>query len=194
MQDIRKIKNDIRNSMKDYRRSLDERTKSRLDMAILERLTALEAYKSAHTVLPYVSIELEVDTFGIIKRALEDGKNVACPRCVDGTRNMEFYYIDDLSQLSPGAFSVPEPSPDKARLVNDFDTGLCIVPGLAFDYSGFRLGYGKGYYDRFFSQFGGIKVGICYSECVRKRLPHGFYDKPVDILVTDLFVKHNLEN
>lgn len=191
MQDIRELKNSMRNSVKEYRAGLDPEQKLRMDRAVLERITALDEYKTAKTILTYVSVAIEVDTLSLIERALADGKKVACPRCVPGTRTMEFYLIDNISQLYPGAFSVPEPQPDKERLVSDFDGCICIVPGLSFDYSGYRLGYGKGYYDRFLSGFEGRSIGLCYGECVCRRLPHGRYDRAVDVLVTELFIKKN---
>ena len=64
------------------------------------------------------------------------------------------------------------------------------MPGLAFDPQGFRLGYGKGYYDRFLSGFQGKTVGICYLGCVQWNLPHGYYDRPVDILITERYVRN----
>jgi len=81
--------------------------------------------------------------------------------------------------------------PEKCRLLTQYNNSVCIVPGLSFDYDGFRLGYGKGYYDRFLSGFDGDSIGLCYGECVCKRLPHGRYDRAVDVLVTELFTKRN---
>ena len=66
---------------------------------------------------------------------------------------------------------------------------LCVVPGMAFDCDGYRLGYGKGYYDRFLSGYHGVTAGICYSDCIRWKLPRGRFDRPVDILVTDKFFR-----
>ena len=79
---------------------------------------------------------------------------------------MEFYEIHSLFELQPGTFGVLEPVPENSRLVQEETEGLCIVPGLSFDAEGYRLGYGKGYYDRFLSRFSGTTAGVCY-----KRLP-----------------------
>lgn len=175
--------------MKRYRQSLSEKKKRELDGAILERVLSLDEYKKADIVLTYASMPVEVDTFGLIRAALSDGKKVACPRCVPGTRNMEFYYISGEDELFPGSFSVPEPLPDERNLYTGGENSVCIVPGLSFDYEGFRLGYGKGYYDRFLSGFSGKNIGICYNECVCRRLPHGKYDRAVNVLVSELFIK-----
>ena len=64
-----------------------------------------------------------------------------------------------------------------------------FVPGMVFDVSGYRIGYGKGYYDRFLSEFTGTTAGICYSNCVKWKMPRGFYDRSVDILVTDRYFR-----
>ena len=70
------------------------------------------------------------------------------------------------------------------RCVPDFSKGLCIVPALSFDFQGYRLGYGKGYYDRFLARFGGSTVGLCYDSCMVRNLPAGRYDQPVHLIVT----------
>ena len=98
-----------------------------------------------------------------------------------------FYYIESTADLSPGSFSLMEPDPKKCRKVTDFTEGLCIVPGLCFDYEGYRVGFGKGYYDRFLSVFRGTTVGICYSRYTEKLLPRGAHDRHTDILVTEKF-------
>ena len=94
-----------------------------------------------------------------------------------------------LDELEPGTFGVLEPRPDPARLVKDFSSGLCLIPALCYDWHGYRLGYGKGYYDRFLANFGGHMVGICYSECVRRKLPHGRFDRPAELLVTERYLR-----
>ena len=83
-----------------------------------------------------------------------------------------------------------EPVPGRSRLVEEDTGGLCVVPGLSFDEEGYRLGYGKGYYDRFLSRFRGVTVGACYSGCVRRILPHGYFDRPVDILITERGIRN----
>ena len=94
-----------------------------------------------------------------------------------------------LADLAPGAFGVLEPVPERCRLVTDYSRGLCIVPGLCFDAEGYRLGYGKGYYDRFLSAFRGVTVGICYTACTQWRLPHGRYDRQIQLLITEKYIR-----
>lgn len=189
VEDIRPIKNKLREDCKAWRRDLPPAEKAAMDEIITRRVTSLWQYKEADLLLTYVSTAIEVDTLAIIRQALADGKRVAVPRCVPGTRLMEFYLIDSLEELESGTFGVLEPQPRPERLLTDFEKGLCLVPALCYDWKGYRLGYGKGYYDRFLANFGGHMVGICYSHCIRHSLPHGRYDRPVELLVTERYLR-----
>lgn len=187
--DIRPIKAGLREQYKSLRRAMPRAVQDEYDAAIARRVAGLWQYKRSEVLLTYVSTPIEVDTHRIIERALADGKKVAVPRCVPGTRDMEFYFIRGLGELEPGTFGVLEPRPDPQRLVKDFSHGLCLIPALCYDWHGYRLGYGKGYYDRFLARFGGSMIGICYSECVRRRLPHGRFDRPAELLVTEKYLR-----
>lgn len=183
--DIRQIKNGLREQCKQIRAEMSEKKRESCDKAIFDFLTSTEEYSRCHQLLTYVSTPIEVGTYALIQRALEDGKQVACPRCIPNTRLMEFIRIESIDELSPGQFGVFEPERIPGRIVADFSDSICIVPGLAFDSLGFRLGYGKGYYDRFLSAYTGGCIGICYSECMRPRLPHGRFDRSVDFVITE---------
>lgn len=183
--DIRKDKAQLRNKYKEIRQNLDLQDKRSSDEKIKRKITDLWAYREENLILTYVSLENEVDTKEIIKYALNDGKVVAVPRCVENTRNMEFYIINSIKDLEKGSFGVLEPNIEKCKKLDDSTKGLCIVPALAFDKRGYRLGYGKGYYDRFLSNFKGKSIGICYFSCISERLPNGRYDKMVSSIVTE---------
>lgn len=187
--DIRQIKKEKREEIKSWRKALPYDEKAELDRSIAERFFNSYVYKRTEQVFIYVSTAIEVDTVKIIERSLSEGKRVACPRCVDGTREMEFYYINSLDELESGTFGVLEPVPNKENLVTNFSNGVCVVPGLAFDNGGYRLGYGKGYYDRFLSGYNGFTCGLCYSYNVVRYLPHGRFDRNVGLFITDRFSK-----
>ena len=108
---------------------MDPAEKEAADGAILRRLLSLREYRKAEWIYTYVSKPIEVNTLALIENALRHGKHVAVPRCVPGTREMEFYEIRSLSELSPGTFGVLEPVPGNARLVQEETGGLCIVQG-----------------------------------------------------------------
>ncbi len=190
--DIRPIKTELREKYRAIRESMPPDVKAETDRAIAKQVRRLWQYKKTDTVLIYVSTAIEVDTRTIICQALEDGKRVAVPRCVPGTRSMEFYYIHSIDDLKPGMFGVLEPTPNPDNLLTDMDHGLCVVPAFSYDWQGFRLGYGKGYYDRFLSRFEGHIIGICYSNCVQRSLPHGRYDRPVELLVTEKYLRRTV--
>ena len=187
MVDIRPIKKELRKKHKDIRKNMIPSHKERCDLLIFDKVANHEIYKNADLLLCFVSTQIEVDTIRLIKYALRQGKTVAVPRCHDNEIAMTFYTIDSIDDLETGAFSVLEPNVSicKQLDVSKFKTPLCIVPGLSFDNFGFRLGYGKGYYDRFLSGFNGVTAGVCYSECIEPELVHGRYDRAVDYLFTD---------
>lgn len=186
--DIRGYKQDLRERSKERRKSMDQGEKKVLDMAVAENVRRLKEYRPAKTLLVYMSTPIEVDTIQIIKNAWADGKKVAVPRCIPDTRNMEFHYIENLDCLSVGSFSVMEPDPS-LPIVTDFSGCLMIVPGMHFDMKGYRLGYGKGYYDRYMVKFTGVSAGICYSGELKPFLYHGRFDRHVDVVVTDKRIK-----
>lgn len=142
-------------------------------------------YKKADKVFAYWSVGSEVDTRKIIEDALSCGKRVALPKCSDSQGNMKFYYIDSLSDLTEGMYGISEPSGDVCA--DDYTAdSLCLVPALCFDVDGYRLGYGKGYYDRFLSRFKGISIGLAYEECLTDFLPRDKYDKRADYIITNI--------
>lgn len=168
-----------------FRASLPAERKTWLDEAILARFLALREYREADVVYTYVSKAEEPDTLALTAAAFAAGKRIAVPRCVPGTIALSFYEISSLSELTPGSYGILEPDPGKSPPVRRGGRAVCVVPGLCFDPEGFRIGYGKGYYDRFLAAFPGSAVGLCYSECVRSKLPRGRYDRPVNVLVTE---------
>ncbi len=187
--DIREYKNSLRAKYKDIRKNFLNDQKSIADNKILNNIVSLSCYKECETLLTFVSTKIEVDTFSLIKKALKDGKKVAVPKCIDNTRLMDFYLIESLDQLEVATFSVLEPIISKCEKLTDFSNSICLVPGLAFDQYGYRLGYGKGYYDRFLSNYSCKRIGICYCNCTLNRLINGRFDQKVDLLITEKYIK-----
>ena len=189
VKNIKEVKTGLRGKYRRLREDLSEEEKLRLDSEIQSRLLSLREYSQADTVFTYISKELEVDTLAIVQAAWANQKRVAVPRCIPGTRDMEFYYIRSWQDLERASFGVMEPIVQRCERVEDESRGFCLVPGFSFDVQGFRLGYGGGYYDRFLSRFGGFTVGVCYSFWVQWSLPHGYYDRSVDLLGTEKYVR-----
>ena len=97
---------------------------------------------------------------------------------------MKYYYINSFNDMVSGSFGIREPDTEKCVEVTDFSASLCVVPAIAFDKRKYRLGYGKGYYDRFLKNYAYKSVGVCYNNLVVDELPADEYDIPVDIIIT----------
>jgi 5-formyltetrahydrofolate cyclo-ligase len=119
-------------------------------------------YLDGNTIALYYPILNEVDTTRIIKQSLIDNKTVCLPKLIDG--RISFFSITGLRDLVKGEYGIMEPLIKHNNLVNEID--IAIVPGLVFDMCGYRIGYGKGYYDRYFSQYNSrplATIGFCYD-------------------------------
>ena len=182
MSDIKAEKSKLRKKYLEIRNALSDSERSQADAVIFDRLTMLPEYIAADTVFTYVSVGSEADTRRIINHALGNNKSVAVPKCIDN-RIIEFYYINSLDDLSPGAYGIPEPREGLKPAENL--SGICLGPALLFDCDGYRIGYGKGYYDRFLPDFEGVTVGLCTSLFFVDILPRYGTDCPVDMIITD---------
>ncbi len=179
---MQELKSELRKNAREKREKISDKETKNANIA--ESLFNLEMYKNAKKVLIYVSLRNEIETYEIITNALNLGKKVAVPYCKDSNGNMDFYLINSLTQLETGSFNVREPKTDECEMLSDFSDSFLIVPGMMFDEQGFRLGYGKGYYDRFLSRFNSISAGLCYDEMLVDSVPRDEYDKSVDIIIT----------
>jgi len=182
---LRENKKRLRNRFKELRSQLTPEERRCQTAAIHQRLTGLTAFRECSVLLTYVSIGTEVDTHAVMEAAWAAGKTVAVPLCLPETRSMRFYPVTGWQDLAPGCYGVPEPNPERCPPVTDFSGSLCLVPGLAFDRAGYRMGYGKGYYDRFLGDYCGITVGLAFRESLTRELPRGRFDQPVTLIVTD---------
>ena len=155
--------------------------------AILKRVLELEAYRRAKLVHTYVSSkENEVDTRALICACLKHGKRVAVPVVMPGTRPLAHALISGLDQLVVGSWGLAQPDPAEATwLPAEAQLDLVVVPGLAFDRRGQRIGWGGGYYDRFLAQVQTIKIGLCYDALVLDCIPGEPHDVPVDMVVAE---------
>ena len=161
--------------------------KTALDREIQSRLILSSAYRDADTVLVYVGRENEIATSMIIFAALANHKIAAVPRCeADGV--MQFYRISGMSDLIPGSLGIPEPR-EGCEPVTPDEHCLCVCPCLCCDMQGYRLGFGKGYYDRFLSDFGGTAAVLCYADALLPELASEPHDVPVNLIVTEQFVR-----
>lgn len=139
-----------------------------------------EAYRNAKAIYGYLPYNQEVRTVPMLEQALRDGKRVAVPKVYG--EDMRFIYMEDLSLTAPGFGGIPEPVADGP--VAQDPEALVLMPGLAFDESGRRIGYGGGYYDRFLSREPNHPtVALCYGFQMMEDLPVEEFDIPVDLVL-----------
>ena len=151
-------------------------------------MRSLPLYREAGLILFYGSFGNEVDTWGMMEEAKESGKRIALPRVNEVSGDLLALEIGDLRRdLHTGYKGIPEPRLDASRQVREDEIGLIVVPGLVFDDQGYRLGYGRGYYDRFlFSLSRKVpSIGLAFDFQVVPALPVSPRDFPLDLIITD---------
>lgn len=183
--DLRPYKKELRTDCRRKRAEIDPAKKAHFDKRIQNRLLNLWAVREADTVLAYVSTPIEVETTFLLQALFDLGKQVAVPRCENDQGDMKFFLIRSFADLEKGHFGLSEPKKEICTELITFENTVCVVPAFHFDESGFRLGWGKGYYDRFLSSYTGETIGVCYDDELVKELPHGKYDRTVDLIVTE---------
>ena len=166
---------------KKYKEKRDNiKNKITKDNLIYQKVINNKDILSSKTLLIYISINSEVDTTKIINYFLNT-KNIAVPKIIDN--NMYFVYVTNLNELTSGKYNIPEPTNE--NIVTDFDNSICIVPGICYDKENYRIGYGKGYYDRFLSKNKIKTIGLCYKECMIEKIDNDKYDYKIDEVITD---------
>ena len=167
----------LRNKYKEIRKNVSN--KEEQDDIIFSKIINLEEYKESNSILTYVSLKDEVDTIKLVKYSLQEGTKIAVPKCKG--QSIEFYYIKSLEELEEGNFKILEPKTNKK--VSDFNNSICIIPGLAFDKQNNRIGYGRGFYDRFLENYKGIKIGLAYKECICDKIDADENDIKMDKVI-----------
>ena len=186
--DLRTEKCRIRQEMIDRRRRLREsggqvEEKGR---RIRSRILALKEYRNAGLVHCYVSMPDEIDTLDLIEQALGSGKRVAVPVVQKGSADLRHSEILTLSALQPvGPWGLCQPPSDRLAPVEPREIDLVLVPGLAFDRAGGRIGFGAGYYDRFLTGLTAPKIALAYEFQLAERVPTMDEDVPMDLIVTE---------
>lgn len=176
-------KQELRKSLKFARSRVVK--KADKDSAIIKSFINSNLYKDSKQILMYMALDDEINLDSLIDLARFNGKSVAVPYCIDDNGEMEFYYINNLNDLSVGKFGVREPKIDICKKMTDYSDSVILVPAISYDVKGYRLGYGKGYYDRFLAKYPFNSVGLCYNSLVVDELPTNEYDKSVDYIITD---------
>ena len=170
----------LRHQIREKKRAMTPEQIQEASNRLAELFADCDAYKNAKTVYGYLPYNQEVRTVPILQRALQDGKRVAVPKVYG--EEMRFIYITDLAAVEKGYAGIPEPVADEP--VAHDPTALVLMPGLAFDHQGHRIGYGGGFYDRFLAREPGHPtVALCYDFQVLPRLETEEFDIPVDCVL-----------
>lgn len=173
-------KQELRQAIRVRKRAMTEEDILRRSEILAEKFARSNAYRAAKTIYGYLPYNQEVRTVPMLRRALEEGKRVAVPKVYGD--DMKFIYLDDLSQVAKGYAGIPEPVADGP--VAQDETALVLMPGLAFDRAGHRIGYGGGFYDKFLAREPHHPtVALCYDFQVMDRLETEEFDIPVDLVI-----------
>ncbi len=170
----------LRREIREKKRAMSPEEIEERSARLGELFVQTEAYRNAKTVYGYLPYNQEVRTVPILERAIRDGKRVAVPKVYGDT--MRFLYLDDLTQVEKSDMGIPEPIADEP--VADDKTALVLMPGVAFDEAGHRIGYGGGYYDKFLAaEPNHPTVALCYDFQIFAHLDTEEFDIPVNLVL-----------
>jgi 5-formyltetrahydrofolate cyclo-ligase len=179
---IADAKSQLRQQCRKLRASLGEETCSRASQSICARLENRTNFQQSHSILTYMPIKGEVDLTSLLDRHPE--KQWILPRIIPEENHRMVFHAYDPRHLVRHQFGMVEPAADLPEIPHN-EIQLVLVPGLAFDRQGWRLGYGGGYFDRFLKVFAGIGVGIVFHALFLDNLPHDQFDIPVQWVLTE---------
>ena len=159
-------------------------SKAEKSAEIVKKALALTQVQNADAIFIFYPLKNEINLLPLAEYAKDNGKRLGFPLCEDRNGTMSFREVSSLDELEEKSFGIKEPSVSLAELVPK--NTVIFLPALAIDKSGYRLGYGKGYYDRYLEKYSYIKpytVGVIYDELVFDELPHDKYDIPCDTVI-----------
>ena len=173
-------KKELRKQIRELKRAMSPAQIERASNRLGEQFAASELYQKAKTIYGYLPYNQEVRTVPMLQRALRDGKRVAVPKVYGD--EMRFIYLDDFNGIEKGYAGIPEPVADGP--VADDPTALVLMPGMAFDKEGHRIGYGGGFYDKFLEKEPNHPtLALCYDFQMLEHLETEEHDIPVDVVI-----------
>ncbi|MFQ5509797.1 MAG: 5-formyltetrahydrofolate cyclo-ligase [Leptospirillia bacterium] len=175
-------KDTLRRRIRNWRDGLTAPERTALSEEVEARIATLPEFLRAETVLTYAHFGSEVQTSGLRARTMLLGKRLVLPR-VEGDGLALYRITNPLHDMQPGVWDIPEPV-DGLTPVSPEEVGILLLPGVAFDPSGGRLGYGRGYFDRVLAKTSGLKVGLGFDGQVVDQVPTEAHDVAMDLVVT----------
>lgn len=176
-------KNTLRHNYLLKRNNLTKNEIRKASDIIFNSVSNTDEFFQCSNILLYASYNSEVTTYDFFDIALTAHKNVYFPKCYEDYK-MRFFKATSFDDLKKGMYGIYEPDTNIGEYINSEDS-LCIVPGVCFDKRGYRLGYGKGYYDRFLCDFKGITIGVAMDEFIVDVLPVFATDIKMNMIITD---------
>jgi 5-formyltetrahydrofolate cyclo-ligase len=178
-------KKQLREKIKIIRAQVDSSLAEAASIGAWNVLRDLPEFKKAKTLAAFASTPSEISTYPILEGSLHLGKKLYLPRMAKGQEFFEYYPVVDLKNMTYGAFGISEPTGTQPAPFGEID--LVLVPGLAFDRSGNRLGFGKGYYDLALPKLrkNSLTIGLCYSFQFLEKVPTEPSDVPVKALLSE---------
>lgn len=184
----------IRNEVKQKIASMSDEQYNTLSHMICHRALQEYVIQEGKIIAVTISNKPEVHTITLIEALWQQGKCVAVPKCDVKARTMDFYVIRDFSQLETVYMHLKEPIPAMTEYVSKQKIDVVVVPGVAFDDGGYRVGYGGGYYDRFLVDYQGELVTLAFDEQLYEVVPKEIHDVPVHRIITQSRVIDCLKN
>ncbi len=179
-------KNKLRKSILFERDKVEEKLLNYKSDKIFDKFITFSNENSFSSIFSYIHFRSEVKTNKIIQSLLEKNKEVSLPKTYIKEKLIKAVQIKDLNNLQAGAYGILEPE-EKFKPILSEKLDCIIVPGAVFDRSGGRIGYGGGFYDRFFEKVSAktIKIGLAFDFQLKKKIPQEEHDIPLDIIITD---------
>ena len=190
MNEISNKKKQIRREKLKIRREMTIEEKSNYDKIIKDKFFESSFYKESENIFIYISYDSEINTKDIIMRAIKEGKKIYVPRTEFSTKLMNAVRIENLDNLVECRYGILEPKKDEP-FIDPNDLDLIVVPGVAFDKNGGRVGYGAGYYDRYFKRINNenkskiIKLVLAYDFQLIDKVPTDEEDVLIDAVMTE---------
>jgi 5-formyltetrahydrofolate cyclo-ligase len=180
--DISALKAQLRQTCRAARKSLGDEARARFSLTLCGHLETWPVFQQSDSVLTYMPIKGEADLTSLLARHPE--KRWALPRILPEENHCMVFHPYDPARLIRHPFGMAEPDPSLPEIDPDI-IQLALVPGLAFDRRGGRLGYGGGYFDRFLAGFSGVSVGVVFGALLLDEVPRGPFDVPMQWLATE---------
>lgn len=181
-------KQSVRKEILEKRKSMSKDEAVSKSNDVTKFLLSTDAYKNANTIMAYIDFRNEVNTEKLIKKAIEDGKKIVIPISIVETRQLVLSELIDYdNELESGAYGILEPKKEFIRETDPKSVDLVLIPGVAFDRRGFRIGYGAGYYDRFLERVRPdvSKIALAFDLQMVPFAYEDSHDVPVDMVITE---------